>query len=234
MPLTAQNLADQFNIGAFDQSNFALFSHRKAAGATAYDMMKREIHVLSGAPALTADDSIRYDASLEALLKLPPLFNRAGASVTAGTSSPITDGAAITFIVSEEYARDNNLSPLARIVGIGESGCDPAIMGIGPVEASRKALKHAGISQGQVGIVELNEAFAAQALACMKLMNLDEKNVNMDGGALALGHPLGASGARITFKAAQLLQRTKREYALATMCIGGGQGIATVLQRYTP
>jgi acetyl-CoA acyltransferase len=150
--------------------------------------------------------------------------------VTAGTSSPLTDGAAATLVCSEDYAKAHGLKPLARIKSIAVAGCAPEIMGIGPVPSSRKAMQRAGISPADLDIVELNEAFASQSLASLRDLGLDAAKVNIDGGAIALGHPLGATGARITGKAASLLVRTGGSLALATQCIGGGQGIATVLE----
>jgi acetyl-CoA acyltransferase len=150
--------------------------------------------------------------------------------VTAGTSSPLTDGASAVLVCSEDYARRNNLPMLARIKSIAVAGCAPEIMGIGPVAATRKALARAGITVADLDVVELNEAFASQAMACIRDLELDAAKVNLDGGAIALGHPLGATGARITGKAAALLKRQGGKYALATQCIGGGQGIATVLE----
>ena len=161
---------------------------------------------------------------------MKPAFDSNG-SVTAGTSSPLTDGAAFVLICSEEFAINNDLKPLARILSTAVSGCSPEIMGIGPVEATRKSLERAGLSLGEIGIIELNEAFAAQSLAVMDELGLDKSKVNIEGGAIALGHPLGASGARITGKAAQLMNKNNEKYALATMCIGGGQGIATILEK---
>ncbi len=156
--------------------------------------------------------------------------SHAAGTVTAGTSSPLTDGAAAVLVVSEAYAESAGLEPLAAVRSFAVSGCDPAIMGIGPVASSRKALERAGIAVADLDVVELNEAFASQALACLRELEIDEARVNLDGGAIALGHPLGATGARITGKAAALLRREGGRYALATQCIGGGQGIATVLE----
>jgi acetyl-CoA acyltransferase len=156
-------------------------------------------------------------------------FDKDG-SVTAGTSSPLTDGASATLICSEEYAASHGLKPLAAIKSIAVAGCAPEIMGIGPVAATRKALDRAGLKADDIDIIELNEAFASQSLACIRDLSLDMEKINLDGGAIALGHPLGATGARITGKAASLLQREGKEFALATQCIGGGQGIATILE----
>ena len=150
--------------------------------------------------------------------------------MTAGTSSPVSDGASATLVCSGAYAEKSGLAPLARVKSIAVSGCAPEIMGIGPVEATRKALRRADLAVGDIDVIELNEAFASQSLACIRDLELDPDKVNLDGGAIALGHPLGATGARITGKAAALLKRQGGTYALATQCIGGGQGIATVLE----
>jgi len=166
---------------------------------------------------------------METLAELKPAFATDG-SVTAATSSPLTDGASAVLVTSEDYAKAHGLKPLARVKSIAVAGCDPDVMGIGPVAATRKALERAGLSVGDIDIVELNEAFAAQALACADELGLDLEKTNLDGGAIALGHPLGATGARITGKAAALLQREGKQFALSTQCIGGGQGIATILE----
>ena len=179
--------------------------------------------------AVEADGCIRPDTSLEALAELKPAFATDG-SVTAATSSPLTDGASAVLITSEDYAKAHGLKPLARLKSIAVAGCDPEVMGIGPVAATRKALERAGLAVRDIDIVELNEAFAAQALACADELGLDLEKTNLDGGAIALGHPLGATGARITGKAAALLQREGKQFALSTQCIGGGQGIATILE----
>jgi len=227
---TAENVARQWKISRDQQEAFALRSHQKAAKAAAEGAFNDEIiAVETRKGTVTADGCIRADASLEALAQLKPAFDQAG-SVTAGTSSPLTDGAAATLVCSADYAERHGLTPLARIASVAVAGCAPEIMGIGPVAASRKALDRAGIKAEALDVVELNEAFAAQSLACIQDLGLDPAKVNIDGGAIALGHPLGASGARITGKAAALLRRVGGRYALATMCIGGGQGIATVLE----
>lgn len=233
MGTTAENVAKKFNISRQMQDAFALASHQKASAAQSSGKLREEIIPLSHAPHITSDDNIRNDASAAALAKLRPAFDKTG-SVTAGTSSPITDGASAVLVVSEEYAKKHGLKPLARIKSFAGSGCDPEIMGMGPVEASRKALARAGLKVSDLSVVELNEAFASQALACIQQLGIDPAIINKDGGAIALGHPLGASGARITGKAAQLLSRNGGKYALASMCIGGGQGVATVLERYEP
>ena len=175
------------------------------------------------------DGGIRPGTNQEVLSGLKLAFDNNG-TVTAGTSSPLTDGAAATLICEEEYAKSNNLEILARIKSTAVNGCEPEVMGLGPIGASKKALSRAGLKSSDLDIIELNEAFASQSLACVKDLELDEKSVNIDGGAVALGHPLGATGARITGKAAQLLKREGKKFALATQCIGLGQGIATVLE----
>lgn len=226
MGITAENVAQKYAITRAAQEDFAIESHRKAAAARSDGRFKDEI-VAYG--EITGDGCIRSDSSREALSGLKPAFDQNGV-VTAGTSSPLTDGAAACLVVSEDYAKAHGLPVLARIRSIAVAGCDPGIMGIGPVAATRKALKRAGLSIKDIDIVELNEAFASQALACMQELEIDPAITNLDGGALALGHPLGATGARITGKAAALLRRQGKQFALATQCIGGGQGIATILE----
>jgi acetyl-CoA acyltransferase len=227
---TAENVAQRWQITRADQEAFALASHRKAAAAQAEGRFKDEIvPVNNGKGVVEKDECIRADASAEGLAGLKPAFSKEG-TVTAGTSSPLTDGASAVLVCSEDYARKHGLPMLARIKSIAVAGCAPDIMGIGPVGASAKALARAGILAKDLDVVELNEAFASQALACIKDLDLKPATVNLDGGAIALGHPLGATGARITGKAAALLKREGGRYALATQCIGGGQGIATVLE----
>src|SRR5207247_2464681 len=179
---------------------------------------------------ISEDGCIRPSTSLEALAALKPAF-RADGVVTAGTSSPLTDGAAAVLVTSDDFAQKHGLQPLARVVSFATVGVDPAVMGIGPIPATQKALARAGLTVNDLDVVEINEAFASQALACIRELGLDMERVNLDGGGMAIGHPLGATGARITGKAASLLAREKGRYALATQCIGGGQGIATLLER---
>ena len=227
---TAENVAERYGITREEQEAFALESQRRAAAARAGGRLDDEIvPVEAGGARIGSDGCIREDTSLEGLADLKPAFTEGG-TVTAGTSSPLTDGAAAVVVCSEEYASGHGMQPLARVKSIAVSGCAPEVMGLGPVGASRKALERAGIGAGDVDVVELNEAFAAQAIACMRDLGLAHEKVNLDGGAIALGHPLGATGARITGKAAALLKREGGRYALATQCIGGGQGIATVLE----
>ncbi|MBR0665026.1 thiolase family protein [Roseomonas hellenica] len=227
---TAENVAHRHQIPRAEQEAFAVESQRRAAAAQSEGRLKAEIvPVTVGREQVAEDGCLRPDTTAEGLAGLKPAF-RAEGTVTAGTASPLTDGAAVLLVCSDEYAKRHGLKPLARVKAIAVAGCAPEVMGMGPVGASRKALARAGISARDLDIVELNEAFASQAIACMRELGLDPAKVNIDGGAIALGHPLGATGARITGKAAALLQREGGRYALATQCIGGGQGIATVLE----
>ncbi|MDE3061383.1 MAG: thiolase family protein [Pseudomonadota bacterium] len=226
MGITAENLCTKFQIPRKAQEEFALLSHQKAAKA---DLSQEIIPITIKGGTVSKDGCIRADTSLEKMATLAPAFDEKGV-VTAATSSPVTDGAAVTIIASEEYADKHNLPKLARIRSFAVAGVPPEIMGIGPVDATRKALKRAGLELKDMDVIELNEAFAVQSMAVIKELGIDTARLNLDGGAIALGHPLGASGARITGKAAQLLKQRGGKYALATMCIGGGQGIATVLE----
>jgi acetyl-CoA acyltransferase len=227
---TAENVARKYELSRSEQEAFAVVSHRKAAEAQAAGKLSDEIVAVDTAKGrLEQDTCIRPDTTEEGLAGLRPAFDKNG-SVTAGTSSPLTDGASATLICSEDYAVSRGLKPLAAIKSIGVAGCAPEIMGIGPVAATRKVLERAGLQAGDLDIIELNEAFASQSLACIRDLALDQEKINLDGGAIALGHPLGATGARIIGKAASLLQREGKEFALATQCIGGGQGIATILE----
>jgi len=227
---TAENVATKYQITRTEQEAFALESQHKAAAARDGGKLADEIVPIQTKKGLVSEDgTIRADTTTEGLAALKPAFDAQG-SVTAGTASPLTDGASAVLVTSEDYAREHGLHILARIKSVGIAGCAPEIMGIGPVGASTKALERAGISVGDLNVVELNEAFASQALACMRDLGLKPDTVNIDGGAIAIGHPLGATGARIVGKAASLLKRDGGKYALATQCIGGGQGIATVLE----
>jgi acetyl-CoA acyltransferase len=227
---TAENLAARHGIDRAAQEAFALSSQHKAAAAIGAGKLAEEIvPITTKAGLVDADGCPRPGTTAEGLAGLKPAFNATG-TVTAGTSSPLTDGASAVLVASEDYARAHGLPILARIRGTAISGCSPDIMGIGPVESSRKALARAGIGVGDLDVIELNEAFASQALACIADLGLDVAKINLDGGAIALGHPLGATGARIVGKAASLLAREGGRFALATQCIGGGQGIATVLE----
>ncbi|MEE9195472.1 MAG: thiolase family protein, partial [Alphaproteobacteria bacterium] len=230
---TAENLASKYDITRQSQEAFAVESQSRAAKAQAAGKLDDEIiAIASDSGMVEKDGCIRPETTAEVLAGLNPAFDENG-TVTAGTSSPLTDGAAATLVCSEDYAERNGLRPLARIKSIAVAGCAPEIMGIGPVAATKKALARAGLSINDIDIVELNEAFASQSLACIRDLELDVGRVNLDGGAIALGHPLGATGARITGKAAALLGREGGTYALSTQCIGGGQGIATILEAVT-
>jgi acetyl-CoA acyltransferase len=231
MGQTAENVAQRYNISRHDQEVMAVESHRKAAQAREQGRLRDEIIPirLESGELVSEDGCIRPATSLEALAGLKPAFSENG-MVTAGTSSPLTDGASAVLLSSEEFAGRHGLRPLARIRSAGTVGCDPKVMGIGPIPATRKAMARAALQVDALDVIEINEAFASQALACIRELKLDPAKINIDGGGMALGHPLGATGARITGKAASLLARTKGRYALATQCIGGGQGIATVLE----
>ncbi len=223
---TAENLAKKYSIDRAAQEKFAVASQQKAAAAQGAGKLKDEIVPIGD---VSEDGCIRPDTTLETLAGLKLAFDENG-TVTAGTSSPLTDGASAVLVASEEYAKKHKLPILARIRSVAVAGCGAEIMGIGPVPATQKALARAGVKIGDIDIVELNEAFAAQSLSVLKELGVDESRVNLDGGAIALGHPLGASGARITGKLASLLHREKKKLGLATMCIGGGQGTAIILE----
>ncbi|QRF55844.1 thiolase family protein [Variovorax paradoxus] len=229
---TAENVAQRWNVSRADQEALAVESHRKAAAAREQGRLAGEIVPvrLASGDLVEADGCIRPTTSAEALANLKPAFRPDGV-VTAGTSSPLTDGAAAVLVTSDAFAARHGLKALARIRSFATVGVDPAIMGIGPIPATRKALARAGLSVADLDVVEINEAFSSQALACIRDLGLDPAAVNLDGGGLSIGHPLGATGARITGKAASLLARENGRYALATQCIGGGQGIATILER---
>ena len=227
---TAENVGKEFNIDREEQEQFAVLSQQKAADAQSQGKLEQEIvPIQMNGLTVDTDGCLRPGTSAEDLAGLKLAFDENG-SVTAGTSSPLTDGAAATLVCSETYAQENGLEPIARIKSIAVSGCKPETMGLGPIFASRKALARAELSADAIDVVEINEAFATQSIASVRDLDLDIDKVNIDGGAIAIGHPLGATGARITGKAAQLLKREGGRYALSTQCIGGGQGIATVLE----
>ena len=226
MGTTAENVAKRYSIDRKSQQEFAILSHQKAHEAQLQGKFKNEIIKINDC---SLDGGIRSNSSQEILDSLKVIFDENG-TVTAATSSPLTDGAATTLICEEQYAKDNNLEILGRIISTAVEGCDPDYMGLGPIGATRKALKRANLSIKDIDIIELNEAFASQSLACIKDLEIDIKKVNLDGGAISLGHPLGATGARITGKAAELLVRENKKYALATPCIGYGMGIATIIE----
>jgi len=240
MGLTAEMLARMHHISREQQDAFALRSHQRAWQATQRGDFANEIVAIHGHDAdgvlkrYDFDEVIREDTSLEGLAALRPAFDPVTGTVTAGTSSALSDGAAAMLIMSESRARELGLKPRARIKSMAVVGCDPSIMGYGPVPASKLALKRAGLRVDDIDIFELNEAFAAQVLPCIKDLGLSDKlddKVNLNGGAIALGHPLGCSGARISTTLLNIMERRDAQFGLASMCIGLGQGIATVIER---
>jgi 3-oxoadipyl-CoA thiolase len=233
---TAENVADKYQISRKDQDEFALGSHQKAIKAQEEGRLKDEIVSVAvqqrrGAPQVyDKDEGPRTDTSLEKLAALPPSFKKGG-TVTAGNSSPLSDGAAALLLATPEKAEQLKLKPLARLVASAAAGVHPNYMGIGPIPATEKALKRAGLRIEQIDLVELNEAFASQVLACIRELGIDPKKLNVNGGAIALGHPLGCSGARMMTTLVHEMKKRGSRYGLATMCIGVGQGIATVVER---
>jgi len=237
MGVTAENLAERYKISREDQDRFAWQSHMKAAAASRNGRLGKEIMAVeipgkNVVSLFEEDEFIRPDTTPEALAGLKPAFKKDG-TVTAGNASGLNDGAAVLLIASEEAVRKYHLKPMARIVSSAVVGVEPRIMGIGPVEASKRALKKGGLGFNDLDVIELNEAFAAQSLACIRELGLaeDDPRINPNGGAIAIGHPLGMSGARITYTAALELQQINKKYALATMCVGVGQGYAVVLEK---
>ncbi|MCL7466137.1 thiolase family protein [Phaeovulum sp. NW3] len=227
--LTAERVAREYGVDRTTQEEFAIESQRKALAAQADGRLDAEISPVETADGIVDRDGCPRATTLEKLASLQPAFLEGG-SVTAGTSSPMTDGATALLICSQDALRRYNLTPLARIASFGVSGCAPGIMGMGPVESSRKALARAGLTIANLDIVEMNEAFASQAEACRRALDIDPATLNIDGGAIALGHPLGGTGGRLVGKSASLLQREGGKYGLATQCIGGGMGIAMILE----
>ena len=226
MGTTAENVAKKYKISRIEQQEFALQSHDKAYYAQNQGKFKSEIVSINN---IEVDGNIRPKSTMDKLNKLKPAFDSNG-TVTAATASALTDGAAVTLICEENFAKQNKLEIYGRIKSTAVEGCDPNFMGLGPISATKKALKRANLSINDIDIVELNEAFASQSLACIRDLNINQKKVNLDGGAIALGHPLGATGARITGKAAELLKREDKRFALSTQCIGLGMGIATIIE----
>lgn len=228
---TAENIANLWNISRSEQENFALLSHNKASFAQKSGFLEEEIVPINNSKEdIYEDGCIRGTTTLESMSQLSPVLGH-GTSITAATASPLTDGASFMIVCSENFAKRNKLTPIARIVSGAVIGCDPEIMGIGPVEASRLALKRAKWTIEDIDIFELNEAFSSQSIAVINELGIDIDKVNVDGGSLAIGHPLGASGIRIIGKAASILNRTNGNRALASMCIGGGMGIAITLEK---
>jgi len=242
MGMTAENVAERFGVSREDQDRFAMRSQQKAAAARDGGRFAPEIVPIETAPAskkgpaktCDTDEFIRPDTSLEVLAKLRPAFRADGkGSVTAGNSSGVNDGAAALIIAGDQAVKDMGLTPRARIVATAAAGVEPRVMGMGPVPATQRVLKQAGLTLDQMDVIELNEAFAAQSLACLRELGIadDDPRVNPNGGAIALGHPLGMSGARLLLTAAEQLHRTGGRHALATMCVGVGQGMATIIER---
>jgi acetyl-CoA acyltransferase len=243
MGLTAEEIAKEYRISREDQDKFAFESHRKALSAQQDGKFKEEILPITthevfvdenGRKAtrdavVDTDEGPRADTSMEALAKLKPVF-AAGGSVTAGNSSPTTDGAAFTIVMSEKLMKQLNVKPIARMVSYAVAGVDPRIMGIGPVAAVPKALQKANMTMNDIDLIELNEAFAAQSLAVIRDLHIDPAKLNVNGGAIALGHPLGSSGARLSMTLFNELRRQKKKYGLVTACVGGGQGVAGVFE----
>ena len=233
---TAERVAQKYEVSRQDQDNFALRSHERAVAAQKSGRLAEEIVPVQvpqrkgDAIELASDEGPRSDTSFEALAKLRPAFSEKG-SVTAGNSSPLNDGATALVLMSDSKAKERGMQPLARLVAAAPAGVHPDYMGIGPVPSSLKALEKAGLQPTDMGLAELNEAFASQALACIRLLDLDEDKVNVNGGAIALGHPLGSSGARLVSTLVREMSHREVEYGLATMCIGVGQGIASIWQR---
>jgi 3-oxoadipyl-CoA thiolase len=233
---TAENVAEKYQINRQDQDRLALASHHKALKAQQEGRLKHEIVPVeipqrNGTPIVhDKDEGPRADTSLEKLAALTPAFKKGG-SVTAGNSSPLSDGAAALLVTTPQRAEQLKLKPIVRIIASAAAGVHPNYMGIGPIPASQKAMKRAGLSMNQIDLVEINEAFAAQVLACARELDIDLEKLNVNGGAIALGHPLGCSGARIMTTLAHEMRRRGSRYGLATMCIGVGQGIATVVER---
>jgi len=235
MGMTAENLAKKYEISRDQQDEFSVLSHQKAAQASQSGRFAVEIVPVETKNArgksivVNQDEHIRPDSSIEKLGSLKPAFLKDG-TVTAGNASGINDGAAAVVIASEKAVKSNNLKPISRVVAWAVAGVDPNIMGIGPVPATLKVLEKANLSINEIDLFELNEAFAAQSLAVLKELQIDPQKVNVNGGAIALGHPVGASGARVTYSLAKELQLQNKKYGIATLCIGGGQGIAILLE----
>ena len=229
MGITAENVAEKWNISRSSQEEFALDSHMKSIYARDNGYFKSEICPITSDDGVIDEDGCIRDTSLESMSKLNPVFRDNG-SVTAATSSPLTDGAVCMLVCSSEFAEKNGLEPLAKIVTSAVTGCPPNMMGIGPISSTQKALERSGWHIDDIDVFEINEAFSSQSIAVINELSIDYQKVNIDGGAISIGHPLGASGARIVGKAASILNRTNSERAIATMCIGGGMGITIVLE----
>ena len=230
MGITAENVAKLHGISRLEQEEFSLLSHKKSSNAEQTGKFTNEIvPIVNNDFLVSKDGCIRPNSSLESMSRLAPAFIDEG-TVTAATSSPLTDGAVFSIICSEDFARKNELNPLARVVSAATTGCPPELMGLGPVSSTRLALERAGWESKEIDVFELNEAFSSQSIACIRELGLNPEIVNIDGGALSIGHPLGASGARIACKAASVLSREGGKKALASMCIGGGMGISIAME----
>jgi acetyl-CoA C-acetyltransferase len=235
MGMTAENLSEKYNISREEQDEFAIESQKKATEARDSGRFAEEITPIvikdrkGKEIVIKVDEHIKDGVSKEGLAKLKPAFKKEG-TVTPGNASGINDGAAAVILASEDYVQEHNVKPLAKIISWGVAGVDPSIMGIGPVPASKKALEKAGLNLEDIDLFEFNEAFAAQSLAVVKELGINQEKVNVNGGAIALGHPLGASGARITYSLALEMKKRNLKYGLASLCIGGGQGIAIILE----
>lgn len=243
MGLTAEEVAKDFNISPDDANEFAMNSHQKAAKAIAEGKFKDEILPITVEETYVGEDGrrhkreftvdtdecVRPDTTMEGLSKLKPAFKHGG-QVTAGNSSPTSDGAAFVMVMSEKMVKEHNLQPIARMVSYSTAGVDPRIMGIGPVEAVPRALKQAGLKQDEIELIELNEAFAAQSLGVIKGLDLNTEILNVNGGAIALGHPLGCTGAKLSISLLNEMRRRKNKYGMVTACVGGGQGVAGIYE----
>ncbi len=236
MGVTAENVAKEYDISRSQQDEAALESHRRASAAIKAGYFKDQIVPVTlksrkGEVSFDTDEHVRHDATIDDMTKLKPVFVKENGTVTAGNASGLNDAAAAVVLMERAEAERRGLKPLARLVSYGHAGVDPKTMGIGPVPATKKALERAGLSVSDLDVIEANEAFAAQACAVTKALGLDPAKVNPNGSGISLGHPIGATGALITVKALYELQRVQGRYALVTMCIGGGQGIAAIFER---
>ena len=239
MGMTAENVAQKYGISRKDQDAFALASHQKAAAAWEAGVFDHEVIPVRIPPAhkrdtevtVERDECVRPQSTLEALSKLKPVFKKEGGTVTAGNASPMNDGAAMVLLSSAKWANEHGIKPLARVRSTAAAGVHPNYMGIGPIPSTQNALKRAGLQVGDLDIVELNEAFAAQSLACIRELQLDSEKVNVFGGAIALGHPIGCSGARIVGTLMTAMKARDARFGLATLCIGVGQGLAAIFER---
>ncbi len=235
MGITAENIAEKYGISREEMDQLAYESHMRAVraideGKFAQEIVPVEVKQKKGTVVVDTDEHPRRDTSLEKLAKLPPVFKKDG-TITAGNASGVNDGAAAVLVMDEKAAKDYGLEAKVRIVSVASAGIDPAYMGLGPIPAIRKALKKAELSIKDIGLIELNEAFAAQALACIKELNLDMEIVNVNGSGISLGHPIGCTGARITTTLIHEMERRGVDYGLAALCIGGGQGMAMIVER---